>query len=169
MEENTQIRICVARQGEEDKEMSCGGEWISLPMPVNELDRVLGRIGGHAADRIITDWEAPFWIEPDEDISWFNEVAHTISGYDKRLVYALCGCIDNMDMLLTVLKTGLYSVQYDVESLHDVAERLIQLGYYGTIPAAIRKFIDMDKLVRELEDKGWHMQYEVHTAVLPLP
>ncbi|WP_058303734.1 antirestriction protein ArdA [Gorillibacterium timonense] len=164
-----QIRICVARRTDGSNEKLHGGEWLSLPMPVNELDKKLRRIDGTPADWIITDWEAPFWIEPVEDVYWINEAAYAIAGYDKRLVYALCGCLENLDMLLTVLTTGLYYVHYDVQNLQDVAERLMQSGCYGTVPTAIWRYIDMDKLVQDLVNKGWHMQNEVNTAILPLP
>ncbi len=164
-EKNMQIRVCVAGRVDGNKNGLSRGEWISLPMPVNELEEVMRRIGASPADRIITDWEAPFWIESDTDVWWINETAYTLAEYDNRLVYALCGCIDNMDMLLTVLKTSRYNVYYDVQSLHDVAKMLIRSGYYGHVPAPIRKYIDMDKLVRDMEDRGWHMQHEVNTAV----
>ncbi|RAV02693.1 antirestriction protein ArdA [Paenibacillus sp. YN15] len=93
-----QIRVCAARRIEEGKGTDGDGEWLSLPMPVNQLDRTMRRIGGSRSDWIITDWEAPFWIEEDEDICWINEVVYTLAGYDKRLVHALCGCIDSLDM-----------------------------------------------------------------------
>jgi|GEM_PF-5513219 len=160
-----QIRICVAGRVDGNKNKLSGGEWISLPMPVNELELVLGHIGASPTDRIIIDWEAPFWIESDVDVWLINETAYTLAEYDNRLVYALCGCIDSMDILLTVLQTSRYNVYYDVQSLRDVAKMLMRSGYYGHIPAQIRKYIDLDKLVRNMEERGWHMQHEVNTAV----
>lgn len=162
-----QIRIYMVN-GNYRKEDALNGEWLTLPMKYDELEDAFLRISGDDAAWRITDFEAPFMIDWNDDVYAINEAAAIFAGYDSRLVYALCGCTENMSQVIQILKNGRYLVYYEVECLRDVAERLIKSGYYSNVPAAIKRYIDFDRMVQDLVDDGWHMQYEVNVAVLPL-
>ena len=132
-------------------------------MAVDELEAAIWRIGGEVAKYGIVDFEAPFWIDCDDNVFVINDAAAVFARYDDRLVYALCGCTDNVEQVVQIFRGGSYNVHYDVRSLRDIAERLMQMGYF-----AIKRYIDWDKLISALDDEGWHMQVDVNTAVLPL-
>ncbi|TBL69789.1 antirestriction protein ArdA [Paenibacillus thalictri] len=162
-----QIRICLA------KERTCGrttieGTWLTLPVSRDELEQAMQRIEDNDTKCLIVDFDAPFIIDRYDDVFAINDAAAVLGQYDYRLVYALCGCTEGVDQVIHILKGGHYVVYYDVGSLRDVADELVRLGYYGCVPAGITRFIDYDKMVAELEEAGWHMQYEIRVAVLPL-
>lgn len=161
------MRICLAN-GKTCKESDTAGSWLTLPMSWDKLEQALQGIADNDAGCLIVDFEAPFIIEQDDNVFAINETAAVLSQYDDRLVLALCGCTENVDQVISILTGGYYIVHYGVGSLHDVADILLHSGYYGYVPAAVQRYIDYDKIVAELESAGWHMQYEVRVAVLPL-
>lgn len=156
------IQIYVAGEGQ------AVGRWLSLPMREDGLKQVLEEIADGKRACEIRDFEAPFIIEKYDDVFTINEAVAVMAEYDHRLVFALCGCTNNVEQVIRILNSGQYKVCYDVESLHDVADALMWSGYYGRVPVSLKRYIDYDKVVRELENAGWHFQPEVHVAVMPL-
>lgn len=157
-----QIQIYVTGEGQ------AVGRWLSLPMSPDDLKQALEEIADGNGALEIHDFEAPFIIEKNDDVFSVNETAAIIAEFDHRLVFALCGCTNSVQQVIRILNSGQYRVYYDVDSLYDVADVLMRSGYYGRVPAALWRFIDYDKMVRNLEDAGWHFQPEVRVAVLPL-
>jgi len=156
------IRIYVTSEGQ------AVGRWLSLPMSEDDLKQGLEEIADGNGACEIQDFEAPFMIEMNADVFAVNEAAAVMAEYDHRLVFALCGCTNSVEQVIRILSGGQFKVYYGVESLYDVADDLIRSGHYGRVPAAFRRYIDYDKVVRDLEDAGWHFQPEVQVAVQPL-
>jgi hypothetical protein len=156
-----QIQIYVTGEGE------TVGRWLSLPMHPDDLRKAMQEIADGNEALEIRDFEAPFIIERDDDVFTVNEAAAVMAQYDHRLVYALCGCTDNADQVIRILNGGQFRVYYDVDSLYDVADAMVRSRYYGRVPVTLKRFLDYDKLVRQLADAGWHFQPEVRVAVQP--
>jgi hypothetical protein len=163
-----QMRICLASERTCNRTDNTEGVWLTLPTSRTELEQVIQHIENNEIKSLIADFDAPFIIERHDDVFAINDAAAVFSQYDYRLVYALFGCTEGVDQVIHILKGGHYIVYYDVDCLRDVADDLVQSGYYGRIPAAAKRYIDFDKIVADLEEAGWHMQYEVHVAVFPL-
>ncbi|WP_237899470.1 antirestriction protein ArdA [Brevibacillus brevis] len=54
-----------------------------------------------------------------------------------------------------------------MNNLWDVAEEMVDEGYFGPIPLSISCYLDYKKIARDLQMNGWYMHYTLRVAVRP--
>lgn len=143
------------------------GEWLTLPMNLEELAERLRCILGEDQECAIHHYEGPFSISEYDDIYRLNDIAIVLAHNDSRVVVALSECLDNVDEVVRLLESGDYSVYFDVGNLCDVAADMVDEGYFSPIPPSLSCYIDYEKIAGDLKMDGWYMHYELKVAVRP--
>ncbi|MED3499083.1 antirestriction protein ArdA [Brevibacillus agri] len=143
------------------------GEWLTLPKSPEELEERLQHVLGENEEYAIHDYEAPSHISEYDNVFEINEIAAVLARYDSKIVIALSECLDNLQEVVRLLERGDYSAYFDVDNLCDVAEEMVDAGYFGPIPPSISCYIDYEKIARDLKMDGWYMHHELRVAVRP--
>ncbi|NTZ20474.1 antirestriction protein ArdA [Paenibacillus sp. JMULE4] len=141
------------------------GRWVALPLEREELEFCISKVLGRDEEYAIHDYEAPFEIGEYDDVFAVNEAVKIMSRYDDALVEALCEYLDNRNEVICVLEGGDYSVFYGVDDLADVAEQMVEEGFYGPVPPSLASYIDYEKIGHDLHCDGWHMNRRLRVAV----
>ncbi|WP_432775644.1 antirestriction protein ArdA [Brevibacillus gelatini] len=143
------------------------GEWLTLPLSSEELEKRLKQILGEDEEYAIHDYEAPFSINEYDNVFMINKAADVLTRYDRRVVIALCECVDNVEEVVRLLESGDYSAYFDVDNLCDVAAEMVDEGCFGSVPSSLSYYIDYEKIARDLKMDGWYMHYGFRVAVRP--
>lgn len=160
------VRVYVANLAKYN-EGKLAGEWLTLPMSHEELEMRLHAILVFDEEYAIHDYEAPFSISEYDDLFTINEIAAVFTRYDNRIVIALSECMDNVEEVVRLLENGDYTAYLGVDNLHDVAAEMIVEGYFGSVPPTLSRYINYEKIARDLQIDGWYMHYALKVAVLP--
>lgn len=151
------------------------GEWLKLPIPQEELDAVLSRIGSEGDEFFITDYEVLFGnlhISEYASIQELNELAERLEGladheYEKLaaiLEYessmSIAGVLEIIDELDN------FDLLEDVDDDEALAAYYIDNGYiFCDVPDNIKTYLDLDRLGRDIRLDG-NICYTSYGAVV---
>lgn len=140
------------------------GQWVTLPLPPEELDEVIEEILGDDEEYFITDYETelPMDIEEYTCVYNLNELAEQLdylNDHDLKKVKAILewgayssleDAIDNVDNFI------LYE---DVLSEEDLGSYFIYDAGIYNIPENIKWYIDLEQFGRDLAMDGYISEY----------
>ena len=158
---------------------NCGilcGEWLKLPIPQEELDAVIGRIGSEGDEFFITDYEVLFGnlhISEYASIQELNKLAERLDGladHDYEKLAAILECESSMsiaEVLETIDELDNYDLLEGVDSDSSLAEYYIDNGYiFCDIPDNIKMYLDTDRLGRDIRLESPNICYTSYGAVV---
>ena len=158
---------------------NCGilcGEWLKLPIPQEELEAVIGRIGSEGDEFFITDYEVLFGnlhISEYASIQELNELAERLDGladHDYEKLAAILECESSMsiaEVLETIDELDNYDLLEGVDSDSSLAEYYIDNGYiFCDIPDNIKMYLDTDRLGRDIRLESSNVCYTSYGAVV---
>lgn len=136
------------------------GEWLKLPIPQEELDAVLSRIGSEGDEFFITDYEVLFGnlhISEYASIQELNELAEQLEGladHEYEKLAAVLECESSMsiaEVLETIDELDDYDLLEDVDSDEGLAEYYLDNGYiFCEVPDNIKYYLDLQRLGRDI-------------------
>lgn len=140
------------------------GEWVKLPIPKEELETVLHRIGTENDEFFITDYETllgNLHISEYASIQELNELAERLDGladHEYEKLAAVLECESSMsiaEVLETIDELDNYDLLEDVDSDADLAEFYVANGYIlCDVPENIKMYLDLDRLGRDIRLEG---------------
>lgn len=79
-----------------------------------------------------------------------------MTDYEKRELYTILEADSTLTIkqALEILENGDYSY-YDVENMEELAMTLIDYGYFGEISEEIERYVDYEKLAKDLHYDGY--------------
>ncbi len=140
------------------------GQWVTLPLPEEELDKVIEEILGDEEEYFITDYETelPMDIEEYTCVYNLNELAEQLDYLNDH----------DLKKVKAILEWGAYS---SLEDVIDNVDNFIlyedifteeDLGYYFiydagiyNIPDFMKNYIDYKRLGRDLAMDGYISEY----------
>lgn len=137
------------------------GKWLSLPCDdiESELNSIGVKDGTRYEEYFITDYENDFdySVGEYENLEKLNELAEKLENlddYQKEWLKAykeaysddLEYCIENFEN---------ESIFYQDCTIKDVAQNMVDNGYFGDIPDDIAMYIDYDAIARDLSCKNF--------------
>ena len=136
------------------------GEWLKLPIPQEELDAVIGRIGSEGDEFFITDYEVLFGnlhISEYASIQELNELAEKIDGladYDYEKLGAVLECESCMtiaEILEIIDELDSFDLLTEVEDDEALGEYYAEVGciFHG-IPDSISRYFDFEAYGRDI-------------------
>lgn len=158
---------------------NCGilcGEWLKLPIPQEELDAVIGRIGSEGDEFFITDYEVLFGnlhISEYASIQELNELAERLEGladheYEKLAAVLECECSMSIaEVLETIDELDNFDLLEDVDDDEALAAYYIDNGYiFCDVPDNIKTYLDLDRLGRDIRLESSNVCYTSYGAVI---
>lgn len=143
------------------------GEWITLPMEENSLDKVINKILGKNEELIITD--SSFKIEQYEDIREYNRLF--LAAQEEHKVFDAIALL-NYDLwvkpkdVLKSLEEGNYNI-IEAEDNIELGKEVVKNGLLGEICETILKlpshYIDYEQIGEEyiINNNATEWKYEV--------
>lgn len=132
-------------------------EWVELP--VESFDEVFDRIGRD--EYFITDYECEIsniQIGEYDNIYKLNKLAERIGElekYEKPILDAIIEASGaDLEEALDILEDSDY-IFYEVDTLEELAEMFVEDGIFGNIPDYLLRYIDYEKIGRDLEHDGY--------------
>jgi hypothetical protein len=139
------------------------GQWVSLPLPPEELDEVIEEILGDDEEYFITDYECEFMEVPEYcDIYELNELAEKLDSLDEhelKKVEALMEWRVFSDLEEAIENIDNYILLEDIENEEDLAMYYIYDEDIYNIPDFIKDYIDYKRLGRDLAMDGYISKY----------
>jgi len=110
----------------------------------------------------IHDYELPFSVGEYESLDRLNhlyELAEELEGtplYDALPELLASGCFDGLEGL--VGRQDDIRHWHDCQDMSDVAYECVEEGYLGEIPESLTRYIDYEKLGRDMELEGTYIE-----------
>lgn len=144
------------------------GEWITLPMDADELEKTLERVADAMHDDdpewFVNDYEwttdfQPFEVNELDDYDELNERCEKLDNLDKYECEALAAIIeatgDDFDDCLDILESGSYQF-YQGMDLDEVAEEIVNDCYFTRdTPDIFTRYFDYEAFGRDLGFDGY--------------
>lgn len=146
------------------------GEWVTLPITEEELEKVLERIGisdepdengNYYEEYFITDYETDvdgLKIGEYDNLEELNELAETLENMsDEELEVVGVMLEDGCDFDEAIEKTenGDYRIYYNCNDMTDVAYQVIEeCGYLNDVPDTVARYFDYEAYGRDLDIEG---------------
>lgn len=157
--EERRISIFLTNLHKYNSGIHCG-EWLKLPIPQEELDAVIGRIGSEGDEFFITDYEVLFGnlhISEYASIQEFNELAEKIDGladYDYEKLGAVLECESCMtiaEILEIIDELDSFDLLAEVDTDEALGEYYADVGciFHG-IPDSISRYFDFEAYGRDI-------------------
>lgn len=139
------------------------GDWVTLPLPPEDLDEVIAKILGDDEEYFITDYETDLPIDIGEytDVYELNELAEQLDDlneHEQKKVKAILewgaygkleDAIDNVDN---------FTLHEDIEDECDLAWYILD-EIYTDVPDNIKSYIDVKSFGRDLAMDGFISEY----------
>jgi hypothetical protein len=129
------------------------GQWVSLPLPLDELEKIINEILGNDEEYFISDYECDFMtIDEYSDIYELNELVERIDDlneYDQKKVKAILewGACKNVEEAINNLDDFIF--YEDVTNEKELAEHFLdEIGF--DLPQVIEANIDYEGLGQDL-------------------
>ena len=136
------------------------GEWLKLPIPQEELDAVIGRIGSEGDEFFITDYEVLFGnlhISEYASIQELNELAEKIDGladYDYEKLGAVLECESCMtiaEILEIIDELDNFDLLTEVDNDEALGEYYAEACcIFHNIPDSISRYFDFEAYGRDI-------------------
>lgn len=137
------------------------GQWVTLPLPPEELDEVIEEILGDDEEYFITDYECEFMEVPEYcNIHELNELAEeldSLSEHEQKKVKAILEMGAYRDIEEAIANRDSYYLEESINSERDLAWYLLD-EVFTEIPDFIKEYIDLDRFVRDYSD-GYISEY----------
>lgn len=139
------------------------GDWVTLPLPPEELDDVITEILGDDEEYFIADYETDLPIDIGEytDVYELNELAEQLDDlneHEQKKVKAILewgayrkleDAIDNVDN---------FTLHEDIDGECDLAWYILD-EMYTDVPDSIKSYIDTERFGRDLAMDGYISEY----------
>ena len=155
--------------------MLCG-EWVKLPIPQEELDAVIGRIGSEGDEFFITDYEVLFGnlhISEYASIQEVNELAERLEGladHEYEKLAAILECESSMsiaEVLEIIEELDCFDLLEDIDDDEALAAYYIDNGYiFYDVPDNIKMYLDLGRLGRDIRLDSANVYYSSYGAVI---
>ena len=152
------------------------GEWVKLPIPQEELDAVLSRIGSEGDEFFITDYEVLFGnlhISEYASIQELNELAERLedlADHEYEKLAAVLECESSMsiaEVLEIIDELDNFDLLEDVDDDEALAAYYIDNGYiFCDVPDNIKTYLDLDRLGRDIRLESTNVCYTSYGAVI---
>jgi hypothetical protein len=154
------------------------GEWVKLPIPQEELDAVLHRIGidDQNEEFFITDYEVLFGnlhISEYASVAELNELAERLDGLadpDYEKLTAVLECESSMsiaEVLEIIDELDNFDLLEDVDDDDALAAYYIDNGFiFCDVPDNIKTYLDLDRLGRDIRLESTNICYTSYGAVI---
>lgn len=152
------------------------GEWLKLPIPQEELDAVLSRIGSEGDEFFITDYEVLFGnlhISEYASIQELNELAERLedlADHEYEKLAAVLECESSMsiaEVLEIIDELDNFDLLEDVDDDEALAAYYIDNGYiFCDVPDNIKTYLDLDRLGRDIRLESTNICYTSYGAVI---
>ena len=153
-----EIRIYVANLAKYNEGV-LQGEWITLPIDDEYLEKALERILGDDEEIAIHDFEAPFRIHEYDSISRLNEIAEELENYthlDDIILEGILEHTDSIDEALDILRDSDFRTYHDCQTMEHVAMEIVEeAGYLDGAPEFLQRYFDYEAYGRDLEVNGY--------------
>ena len=146
------------------------GEWIALPLEVDELNETINNIlfkGQKACsdnylheEFFITDYEADMSISEYDNIYVLNEIAEALSEFDEYDLLKFKFLVHEGYIERDIIEKGLDSYEVEIYDFSDntsfadtfelLAMQFVDDGLYGKIPKSLEFYLDYEKMARDL-------------------
>lgn len=136
------------------------GEWVKLPIPEEELETVLHRIGTENDEFFITDYETllgNLHISEYASIDDLNEFAERVNGladHDYEKLAAVLECESSMsiaEILEIIDDLDSFDLLADVEDDEALGEYYADVGcIFHNIPDSIQRYFDFEAYGRDI-------------------
>ena len=139
-------------------------KWIELPASEKEIAEAMEEIGirEEYEEYFISDYESEIGgLEIDEysNIDELNELAERLCQLGEYELEALEIILEehglDIEEALEYVEKGDYIYYENVESYEELADVLVEQGYFGHIPENLKYYLDYEKMGRNLEIEGW--------------
>lgn len=138
------------------------GQWVTLPLPPEELDEVIKEILGDDEEYFITDYECEFMEVPEYcNIHELNELAGELESLDEhelKKVKALLEWGVYMDLEEAIANVDNFILYEDIEDECDLAWYILD-EIYTDVPDNIKNYIDVKRFGRDLAMNGYISEY----------
>ncbi len=133
------------------------GEWFTLPISEEEVLECLEIKGGNY---FIHDYELPFDITDSEDIEHLNRMYYDYEALIEGtgLSQVISELVDYYGSLEEVIERAYDFAIYHVNSMEELAGKLVREGYFGEIPPRIVDYIDCGAVAKNMENNGVYFQ-----------
>ena len=139
------------------------GQWVTLPLPPEELDEVIEEILGDDEEYFITDYECEFMEVPEYcNIHELNELAGELESLDEhelKKVKALMEWRVFSDLEEAIENIDNYILLEDIKNEKDLAMYYIYDENIYNIPNFMKSYIDYERLGRDLAMDGYISKY----------
>lgn len=139
------------------------GDWVTLPLPIEELDKVIEEILGDDEEYFITDYETelPMDIEEYTCVYNLNELAEQLdylNDHDLKKVKALLewGAYSSLEKAIDNVDN--FTLHEDIEDECDLAWYILD-EIYTDVPDSIKSYIDTERFGRDLAMDGYISEY----------
>ena len=135
------------------------GQWVTLPLPPEELDEVIEEILGDDEEYFITDYECEFMEVPEYcNIYELNELAgelESLDEHEQKKIKALFEWGVYMDLEEAIANVDNFILYEDIFSEEDLGSYFIYDAGIYNIPENIKWYIDLERLGRDLAMNGY--------------
>jgi hypothetical protein len=139
------------------------GDWVSLPLPEDELDEFISEILGDDEEYFITDYETDLPIDIGEytDVYELNIMADELEyldEYDLNKVKAILewGAYSSLEKAIDNVDN--FTLHEDIEDECDLAWYILD-EIYTDVPDNIKSYIDVKRFGRDLAMDGFISEY----------
>jgi len=139
------------------------GDWITLPLPEEELDEVIEKILGDDEEYFITDYECEFMEVPEYyNLHKLNELAEQLDNldeYEQKKVKAILewGACSSLEDAID--RVDNFNLQEDIEDYEDLGSYYVYDSGIYDIPDNIKWYIDLERFGRDLAMDGYISKY----------
>ena len=138
------------------------GDWVELPIyDDDELTETIAKvIESETDEHFITDYEGDVVINEHDSIVELNDFVREIEGFSESDQIAAIFLVNEINMSYAESLEHYQDVTaYDVKTLKELAEYLVDEGYYGDIPESIIRYIDYDAIANDLHCGGGYHEF----------
>ena len=146
------------------------GEWILLPLETEDLHERIEKILGDDEEWYIGDHEAPFQIDIYDDPYRINDLVWDIENVanDDAIFMIMEHYYSNIEDAVEVAeKTDRYTMIEGIDNMQALAEHLVDEMNYIEIPDHLRRFIDWDAVIDDIESStSWKVNEDMKVAFI---
>lgn len=138
------------------------GDWVTLPLPPEDLDEVIAEILGDDEEYFITDYECEFMEVPEYcNLHRLNELAEQLEELDEheqKKVKAILewGAYTRLEDALENMDN--FRLDENINNENDLAWYFLD-EVYSDVPDFIKRYVDIKRLGRDLALDGYISEY----------
>ena len=158
-------RVYIANLGKYN-EGELVGAWFTFPISEDEVAEKIG-LNEHYEEYAIHDYEFPVKISEFTSIGELNEMYSMIEEMEDYIIETLDELIFRYGDLETVYEHHDDIIFWAHGDMEDIAEEMVEMGYYGQVPYRLQYYIDYSAIARDLEINGTYIK--ISDGILEVP